>query len=195
MRSDLPKDSRRRLQGRDHFGSLRMNRKGSEGEEREHPGLIKRKVYFGASDADDFSRMDARRRPAACVYCYGPTTYSARIPTCRLRTTADAVYVTVRLRYRTQCEVSRVAKDGLRVGARNGRGDGGEVMSIEGLRRRAASPINGGVLHLGPFGSGREGAEQADDACGHGSRGLEDEEVDAVALGEGSRAWRVAFPP
>ena len=71
--------------------------------------------------------------------CYGPTTYSARVPTCRLRTTADAVYVTVRLRYRTQCEVGRVAKDGLRVGARNGRGVGGEVMPIEGLRRRAAT--------------------------------------------------------
>ena len=49
------------------------------------------------------------------------TTYSARVPTCRLRTTADAVYVTVRLRYRTQCEVGRVAKEGLRISARNGR--------------------------------------------------------------------------
>ena len=49
------------------------------------------------------------------VNCYGPTTYSARIPTCRLRTTADAVYVTVRLRYRAQCEVGRVAKEGARV--------------------------------------------------------------------------------
>ena len=44
---------------------------------------------------------------SVCVNCYGPTTYSARIPTCRLRTTADAVYVTVRLRYRPQCEVGR----------------------------------------------------------------------------------------
>ena len=94
----------------------------------------------------------------ACVNCYGPTTYSARIPTCRLRTTADAVYVTVRLRYRTQCEVGRVAKEGLRVSARNGRGDGGEVVPKEGLRRRAAGSIDGGVLHLGPFGGGREGA-------------------------------------
>ena len=70
------------------------------------------------------------------VNCYGPTTYeySARIPTCRLRTTADAVYVTACLHYRAQGEVGRVAEDGLRVGARDGGGDGGEVVPIEGPR-------------------------------------------------------------
>lgn len=57
---------------------------------------------------------------AARVNCYGPTTYSARVPTCRLRTTADAVYVTACLHYRAQGEVGRVAEDGLRVGARDG---------------------------------------------------------------------------
>ena len=69
-----------------------------------------------------------------CVNCYGPTTYSARVPTCRLRTTADAVYVTACLHYRAQGEVGRVAEDGLRVGARDGGGDGGEVVPIEGPR-------------------------------------------------------------
>ena len=65
------------------------------------------------------------------VNCYGPTTYSARVPTCRLRTTADAVYVTACLHYRAQGEVGRVAEDGLRVGARDGGGDSGEVMPID----------------------------------------------------------------
>ena len=63
----------------------------------------------------------------ARVNCYGPTTlyilYSARVPACRLRTTADTVYVTVRLRYRAQCEVGRVAKDGLRDSASDGGGE------------------------------------------------------------------------
>ena len=50
--------------------------------------------------SNPFATQPSQPRQKA-VNCYGPTTYSARVPTCRLRTTADAVYVTVHLRYRT----------------------------------------------------------------------------------------------
>ena len=79
-------------------------------------------VFRAARGAQSTAGASCNMTPCELLRAYD---IQRRVPTCRLRTTADAVYVTVRLRYRTQCEVGRVAKEGLRVSARNGRGDGG----------------------------------------------------------------------
>ena len=81
--------------------------------------------------------------------------------------------------------MSSVLEDGEGVGVRDGGGEGGEVVGVEGAGGRAGGAVDGGVGGAARARLPVENAKGEIEGGGDGAGGLGDEEGDGAAVGEG----------